>query len=363
MDAMRCILAVAVAFAHGWYLLIEDYGERVSLFASAGYFLAGFAHASVILFFVLSGYWIASSVNRRLEQGWRWSNYLVDRLSRLLIVLVPTLVIGGTLDALGLYVLESTTHAGATDTYVLRTDVDTALGWQTLIGNLLFLQDIIVRPYGTNGPLWSLAYEFWFYIWFPALLVSVRARRPSLFLLTLGLAFAAPGLLVGFACWLSGALLFWVTSTNGCGDSSRLRGRAWLAATCAALAAMLVFVRMTGLVGKEVPLAVTFAGFLFVLLNTEISVPRSLKLLASYGAKASFSLYALHFPLLAMAAALMIDGQRLVPSAANIGLLVATLVGVIAICGVFARHTERHTCRVRAFFANAFHIRRARRTE
>lgn len=363
MDAMRCMLAVAVAFAHGWYLLIEDYGEHVSPFASAGYFLAGFAHASVILFFVLSGYWIASSVDRRMAQGWEWSSYFVDRLSRLLIVLVPTLAIGGTLDALGLYVLGSPTHGGVTDTYVLRTDVGAALGWQTLIGNLLFLQSIIVPPYGTNGPLWSLAYEFWFYIWFPALLISVRARRPSFFLAAFAVALAAPGIFVGFACWLCGALLFWVTSRGIQGGSSVLKLRPWLAAAGAALAAMLVFVRATGLEGKEVPLALTFAGFLFVLLRTEISAPRWLTPFASYGAKASFSLYALHFPLLAMGAALLIDDQRLAPSFASIGLMLATLLVVIATCGLFARHTERHTARVRAFVSDGLRSRRARGTE
>ena len=45
MDAMRCVLAVVVAFAHAWYLLIEDYRGQASIAASAGYFLAGYAHA------------------------------------------------------------------------------------------------------------------------------------------------------------------------------------------------------------------------------------------------------------------------------------------------------------------------------
>ena len=53
MDAMRCVLAVVVAFAHAWYLLIEDYCGQASVAASAGYFLAGYEHASDILFFVL----------------------------------------------------------------------------------------------------------------------------------------------------------------------------------------------------------------------------------------------------------------------------------------------------------------------
>lgn len=152
MDAMRCVLAVVVAFAHAWYLLIEDYCGQASVAASAGYFLAGYAHASVILFFVLSGFWIARSIDRRIGD-WHWSSYLIDRLARLLVVLVPALVIGGALDAVGLYALESSTHLGTTETYVLRKDVVGALEWHVLLGNILFLQGIVVAPFGTNGPL------------------------------------------------------------------------------------------------------------------------------------------------------------------------------------------------------------------
>jgi peptidoglycan/LPS O-acetylase OafA/YrhL len=43
------------------------------------------------------------------------------------------------------------------------------LGPEVLLGNLVFLQAILVPTWGSNGPLWSLAFEFWFYIWFPTL--------------------------------------------------------------------------------------------------------------------------------------------------------------------------------------------------
>jgi peptidoglycan/LPS O-acetylase OafA/YrhL len=49
-------------------------------------------------------------------------------------------------------------------------------------GSLFFLQEIYTKPYGSDGPLWSLSYEFWFYILFPliALLAKRHSRRPLL---------------------------------------------------------------------------------------------------------------------------------------------------------------------------------------
>lgn len=363
MDAMRSVLAVAVAFAHAWYLLIEDYRGQVSVLASSAYFLAGYAHASVILFFVLSGFWIARSVDRRVATGWRWSSYLIDRLARLLVVLVPALAIGGALDAVALYGLESSTHIGATDTYVLRRNVGDALGWRVLLGNLLFLQDIAVAPLGTNGPLWSLAYEFWFYIWFPAIILSWRARRPSPFLLATGLAWIAPHMVIGFGCWLCGAALYRATRERNGEDRRAPLGRGWLGAAATALMAMLVIVRVVGLTDLELPLAATFALFLFTLLRVDPVPPRWLRPLAAYGARASFSLYALHFPVIAFAAALLLDTGRLPPSAANIVLVAATLASVLFVCSVFARYTERNTGRVRSFLSSTNPVARANRPE
>lgn len=348
MDAMRCVLAVVVAFAHAWYLLIENYRGQTTIAAAVGYFLSGYAHASVILFFVLSGYWIARSVDGRMNKGWHWPSYLIDRFTRLLVVLVPALAIGGTLDAMGLYVLGSSTHSGATATYVLRADIANTLGWNVLLGNLLFLQSIVVAPFGTNGPLWSLAYEFWFYIWFPAIAVSWRRRRPSLFLLAIGLVWFAPFMVVAFGCWLCGAALYRITAKR---DSALAPlSLKWLAVGGVPLIVMLVVVRIVGTEGFELTLAAAFAVFLYVLLRTDPSVPGWMKPLAAYGAKASFSLYALHFPILAFLAALLLDAKRMVPSGPNIALVIGALLVAVVVCALFARGTERHTGRIRAAF-------------
>lgn len=207
LDAARCVLAAIVVFAHAWHLVVADYTGQAPLWARAGYFLAGFSHASVTLFFVLSGYWIERSVEQRLERGWVWPSYLSDRLSRLWVVLIPALLIGGALDLVGTFWLHTPTHLGLTETYVLRTDVAANLAWLAWIGNLFFLQDILVHPLGSNGPLWSLAWEWWFYLWYPALVLSWRSRRPAAALVTMVIAFWHPAMLLGFACWLLGTLV------------------------------------------------------------------------------------------------------------------------------------------------------------
>lgn len=293
--------------------------------------------------FVLSGYWIARSVDRRVAEGWQWSSYLIDRLVRLLVVLLPALAIGGALDATALYGLESSTHSGATDTYVLRKNVADALSWDVLLGNILFLQDIAVAPFGTNGPLWSLAYEFWFYIWFPAIILSWRRRRVSPFLLAIGLAWIAPHMVVGFGCWLCGAVLYRTSRTRTDKDYRVPLGRIWLIFASVALVTMLVVIRIVGLAYLELALAATFALFLYVLLRADPLAPRWLLPLAAYGARASFSLYALHFPVIAFAAAILLNTERLPPVAANVVLVAGTLASAIIVCGVFARCTERHT--------------------
>jgi peptidoglycan/LPS O-acetylase OafA/YrhL len=54
-------------------------------------------------------------------------------------------------------------------------------GWLTLLGNLSFLMDSYVPTWGSDLPLWSLFYEWWFYMLYPLFwLVTKR----SIFLAT-----------------------------------------------------------------------------------------------------------------------------------------------------------------------------------
>lgn len=54
--------------------------------------LASHAHASVIVFFVLSGYVIAATVERKRELGLTLREYYIDRFSRIYCVLIPAVI-------------------------------------------------------------------------------------------------------------------------------------------------------------------------------------------------------------------------------------------------------------------------------
>jgi peptidoglycan/LPS O-acetylase OafA/YrhL len=77
------------------------------------------------------------------------------------------------------------------------------------VANLLCLQTIAAPCYGSNGPLWSIAYEWWYYWLFPlVLIVLVKGRLGRRALGGLGLvalcALAYPFILAYFPIWLLG---------------------------------------------------------------------------------------------------------------------------------------------------------------
>lgn len=347
MDAMRTVFALLVAFGHVWALFIRDYRAPENLAVQAGYYAAGFGHQAVILFFVLSGFWISRSVVRSSARGWSWRSYLTDRLSRLLPVLFGALAIGGLLDLVAIHVLHSPTHLGLTDTYVLRTHVAAHLSLTALIENAAFLQ-ILFPPFGTNGPLWSLSYEFWFYLWFPALWLALRHRRPSIALLLLVLGWFVPHLALAFLSWLCGAAVYGISQWLAARPPLSRRGSWTLTlATALVLAAALAAVRFGINSWKDPALAVVFSAFLLSLIQLDPKPAGFVRPLATFGARASFSFYATHFPVMAFAAALTLGSRRLAPDAHGIALVFVVLTAALCFAWLFASQTEGRTAALR----------------
>lgn len=165
-DVLRFVAAMLVVMEHSRDLLFLTLVEvgNLSVPWKVFYFLTGFGNEAVIVFFVLSGFWITSAVSRRIERTDFWRTYLIDRLSRLLIVLVPVLMLGAVLDLTSIHLLGSQYVDVTSGALTVQRPVIDSLGPGVLIGNLLFLQKLVFPTFGSNGPLWSLAYEFWYYI-------------------------------------------------------------------------------------------------------------------------------------------------------------------------------------------------------
>lgn len=155
MDLVRTLAAVLVAISHMRDLMWRDAMPGDAIAAKVFYLLTGFGHVWVIVFFVLSGFWITQSVVRRIDRPTFWREYLIDRLSRLWIVLLPVLLIGGVLDWLGANTWQYANYMATSGAHSISAPVADRLGLTELAGSALFLADL------ATGPLASAARYLW----------------------------------------------------------------------------------------------------------------------------------------------------------------------------------------------------------
>ena len=95
LDLIRALAAMAVFLQHLRTLIFISYSNGpAGFFKKTFYFLTGFSHEAVVIFFVLSGFFITGVVVNAWESGkFYFLNYGLDRLIRLWIVLIPGLML------------------------------------------------------------------------------------------------------------------------------------------------------------------------------------------------------------------------------------------------------------------------------
>lgn len=162
-------------------------------------FLFRFGPEAVIVFFALSGFVIKYTWERSADKSFGF--YFIRRFIRLYIPLFFIFIMG--------YAIQC---------YQTGSWADTE--WKSLIGNLLMLQDVISQKpnvvtgaYMGNGVLWSLSYEWWFYMLFFFLSTRIPADKLNKWVAVLTAVaavsyliypFIVNRLLMYFAIWWTG---------------------------------------------------------------------------------------------------------------------------------------------------------------
>jgi peptidoglycan/LPS O-acetylase OafA/YrhL len=216
LDLIRGVSAIAVMLYHLRGLFFVDFPFLIdkSLVSAGLYAVTGYGHQAVMVFFVLSGYFIGANVMNRVGKGqWTWRHYLVNRLTRLYLVLFPALVLGAVWDQIGMRIPQAASfyYGGLYKFYSPSVSLRSTI--PVFLGNLFFLQSFVSPVFGSNGPLWSLSYEFWYYIVFPACVLAaaawpgIRNRAAYLVLTVFLLWFVGPQISLYFLIWLMGALV------------------------------------------------------------------------------------------------------------------------------------------------------------
>jgi len=328
---------------------------RPGLFLKAFYLVTSLGHEAVLLFFVLSGFLVGGSVLKSLNHGtWSWSGYMVRRMSRLWVVLLPALVltafwdgIGSSLHADGYAgIWRSLYHSGPS---LLEPCNDTL---PVFLGNAGFLQTILVPCYGTNSPLWSLANEFWYYLLFPLFLIFFRSGKFPKRILCGLLAALILGLLprsfpLGLLIWSLGAWAF------------HLSGREWLrrvldhgisriTAIVLIAGSLAISRRVAGSGSSDLLVGIPFVLLVLVFSRGRHPSPYVGDVFSAFS-EFSYTLYLVHFPVLAWLFFTGFHGHRILPDQLGFLVFAAILAGVILYAAAVWWCFERNTDRVRRF--------------
>lgn len=330
LDALRGIAAVGVCLNHLRDFFFRDYPAlpHHNPLLALVYLATGLGHQWVVIFFVLSGYLVGGSVLRSFAMDrWSWRNYLLNRLTRLYVVLVPALVLGGILDLVGTHIFGSNgVYGGKTGTHELTFVVLHHLSFPILLGNYVFLQGIFVPTFGSNGPLWSLANEFWYYIAFPLIMCAVLPRlsvgwRLLNALLLIGvIAFVRPPIALMGLIWLMGVAVHYLPRLPANNVPVR---RMFMVAGVLACGAALAWCKQTRFFAADYILGLVVTALIHIVLScARTPMPRVYNSTAQFLSRSSYTLYLVHVPLLVLLAA-WIGQARWIPTPLHLSFGVA----------------------------------------
>ena len=359
---IRGLAALEVCLGHARAFFLVDYGQtKGGLAAKLFYTISGLHHQAVVIFFVLSGFLVGGSVIRAHQRGnWSWSGYLLRRLCRLWIVIVPALLLTLFWDVLGAHHNPAAYAGGFRPQLLSGPDSSYDLSARTFFGNVFFLQTIAVAPYGSNGPLWSLANEFWYYLLFPLGLQAVlqgeswKARIAAVAAIILIVSFL-PIIMVEYGLiWLFGAAAFLAFDHS---VTSRLATR-WQVGLGGVLllVATLLASRVQWWLGNDFLIGLAFAAAVPWLARagaTSQFYRRAGFMLSEF----SYTLYLVHFPLLAWMYFTFLAPAQLPLGTEALGIL----AGVLAVVAIYASAIwwlfERNTDRVRSLLSRKWQQR------
>ena len=366
LDFFRGTAALAVLIYHIRYRFFFDYGDLTdpAPLVSCFYALTSFGHDAVMIFFVLSGYLIAGSVIRdRNRNGWSWRRYLTNRLVRLHVVLLPGLLLGLFWDRLGLLLYPGhPIYTGEKQAWTHDFfSVAARMGIGPFLRNVFFLQTIEGPPFGSNEPLWSLSFEFWFYLLFPCLWIAlVRPRRWTSTLIHLSLFgviawFVGGGIRMYFPIWLMGAAVGLIPQV---GPLKRRFPQAVVIGATGIFGGLVIathagkFKALThsSVFVSDSIIAAGFALLLYLLLHDlspkfDDRYARLSRFIASF----SFTLYVSHMPLLVFLRATLVPGLPWTFDLAHLGVSVLLAAICLAYAIAVAHVTEAKTESVRSF--------------
>jgi peptidoglycan/LPS O-acetylase OafA/YrhL len=353
-DLFRGCAAMLVLLGHVRALMFLPYAEsKPNGLGKVFFFMTGFGHEAVVIFFVLSGFFIIRSIHKSAVSGkWSASNYALNRLSRLWTVLIPALIISFVWDSIGME-FYSTAPSYRGEIPFMDVSPVGKLSLSVLLGNIFFVQSIVVPTFGSNGALWSLTNEFWYYALFPLLYFSLVRQYNALTRIALVMIAVAVTLFVGysialyFLVWLMGGAVYLVVEKNKKWTTTNLLLIASLVLVLGTLGGIRIGLNPS--VFNDFTLGVAVSTALIALSGRTIK-SEWLRKISIWLSNISYTVYVVHLPLAVLITTVLIP-LRLTWSLQSLGMyfLVCIILVVYAVAMYYV--FERNTTRIKKFIS------------
>jgi peptidoglycan/LPS O-acetylase OafA/YrhL len=158
LEAIRGFTAIYVIIGHTLKKGIIIGGTDFSFFFK-------FGQEAVILFFILSGFVIEYSFSKSKDKSFK--TYFFKRFLRIYLPLFCVYLLNFFL-------------------FFFNSPNTINIDWYNLLGNVFMLQDmsslkpnVITTPFLGNLPLWSLSYEWWFYMLYFPIVIFIKEKSSS----------------------------------------------------------------------------------------------------------------------------------------------------------------------------------------
>ena len=185
LNALRGIAAMFVLLGHASHLFLKG-----SLLSKSGIEKLG-----VIIFFLISGFLISYSVFKKYhDSSYTFRIFFIDRFCRIFCPFIPALFFVFIVDSY-IFKLPSYSNLHIYEFDWIPTIKDNS-SFVFFIGNLLMLQDFplfqifrllgshdfffFIRPFGSGRPFWTISIEWWIYMFFGLISLSVFRDKKAL---------------------------------------------------------------------------------------------------------------------------------------------------------------------------------------
>jgi len=340
LDLVRACAAIMVFLVHARGGTWIHYGglppDQQTPLTFAFFFITRLGHEAVLVFFVLSGFLVGGRlIDRVRADSFRILDYALDRITRILVPLVPACIFTVLLNRV-----------------VFSEPI--SLG-QTLLNMVGLNHGLLAQTLNNNAPLWSLAYEIWFYIAGGATAALLMGLRPISAFLVIGIS----GLV--FAQLGEAYLIFWIMGSltaliRGTRHRSMLFAIGIIAVAIGTLAYQLgsgsKSTTVVAFMPEKVAEALLCLGFCLC-----IPVLHSIKLnhwlspfskIITFASAMSYSLYLFHYPILSVLN-LAVFPQYTRIDYESLGVFALKIGVTLGICAALYFTFERNTQLVRTF--------------